>query len=124
MTPRNNYHCEEEVERLIHNLAQWGGDGASVVSSASIWERLVRETKRGSNPIVTVGVDAGYTKAALKVIGEQLAEALFEYHTSAYPLAHQVRKLKIALSTYRRRLEAGHVAFMVAYHDARRASKL
>jgi hypothetical protein len=124
MTPRNNYYSEEEVERLIQNLAQWGGDGASVCSSASIWERLVRETKRGSNPIVTVGIDAGYTKAALKVIGEAFAEALYEYHTSAYPLAHQVRKLRIALSTYRRRLEAGHVAFMAAYHAARRASKL
>lgn len=123
MTPRANYHCEEEVERLIHNLAQWGGDGASVSSSASVWDRLVREVKRGSNPVVTVGIDAGYTKAAMLAIGEQLSTALYEYHTSAFSLAHQVKKLRITAPTYRRRLALAHVEFIMAYRTARLGSR-
>jgi hypothetical protein len=118
------YHCEDEVEILIQNLAQWAGDGAAVRTAPSILQRLLAELTKGSGPVVTLGVDAGYTKVALKQIGDELATALVEYHLSAYPIYHQAQKLGIAQSTYRRRLESGHVEFMAAYHAARRASKL
>lgn len=121
---RRVYYCEDEVARLIQNLAQWGGDGVAVRTAASLWERLLREFRRGSAPIVTLGVDAGYTKTALKAIGEELGEALAEYHLSAFGVQQQAEKLGIAKTTYYRRLEAGHERFMAAYHEARRASKL
>lgn len=120
----SEYYCEEEVARLIQNLVQWSGDGAAVRTSASIWERLVREVKRGSAQVVTVGIDAGHTKLALEAIAQELADALREYHTSGFPLGHQVRKLRISRPTYRRRLDLGHVEFMRAYQAARSASRL
>jgi hypothetical protein len=119
------YHCEDEVGRLVENFFQWGGDGAAVLTSASLWARLVREVRRGSAPVAIVGVDAGYTASAFKAIGEALTKTLCTYHVSSLTIEMQARDiLRIAQSTYRRRLERAHLDFMRAYHEARRASKL
>lgn len=114
------YYQEEEVGRLIVNYAQWGGDGAAVRGCGSIWDRLLRELRRTmSGVVVTLGVDAGYTKTALAAIGDELADALGEYHLSPFPVWHQAKKLGIAKTTYYRRLERGHIEFMDAYRAAR-----
>lgn len=120
-----NYHCEDEVARLIENAVQWAGDGAGVRSSASIWQRILREVRRGSGSVATVGVDAGYTNRALEQIGEDLASALVTYHTSALTVTMQAAEiLHISRRTYQHRLTDGHVAFMRAYQEARAASVL
>lgn len=116
----DTYYQEEEVGRLIVNYAQWAGDGVSVHSSASLFLRLLRELKRtAGGMVVTLGVDAGYTKTALERIGEELANAVSEYHLSPFPVWHQAKKLGIAKTTYYRRLERGHIEFMDAYRNAR-----
>lgn len=116
------YYCEDEVGRLIQNLAQWGGDGAAVRSSASIWQRLLREvTRTVSGTIVTIGVDAGHTEVALRSIDENFASAVTEYHLSPFPVSHQAKKLGVGRATYYRWLERGHIAFMSAYRAARLA---
>lgn len=120
-----SYHCQEEVGRLIENAAQWMGDGAAVRTSASLWERLLRELRRGSGSVAVVGIDAGYTRVALTVIGEDLAKALITFHTSSLTVTMQAREvLGIGRRTYQERLTRGHVEFMRAYHEARRGSTL
>lgn len=115
-----SYHREEEVARLIENAAQWAGDGAPVKSSASIWQRILRDTRKGSGVVATVGIDAGYTHHALAQIGEQLASALVTYHTSSLTVTMQAREiLHISRRTFQNRLTEGHVAFMRAYWEAR-----
>lgn len=119
------YHCQEEVGRLIENAAQWAGDGAAVRTSASLWERLRRELRRGSGSVAIVGIDAGYTKLALVTIGDDLARALVTFHTSSLTVSMQARDvLHVSRRTYQQRLTKGHLAFMAAYHEARRASVL
>lgn len=120
-----SYHCQEEVGRLIENAAQWAGDGAAVRTSASLWERLRRELRRTSGSVAVVGIDAGYTKLALAAIGDELAQAIVTFHTSSLTVSMQARDvLRIGRRTYQERLTKGHVAFMAAYHEARRASAI
>lgn len=120
-----SYHCEDEVARLIQGMVQWGGDGASLASSASLWSRILRDTRIGSGSVAVVGIDAGYTKQALLVIGEPLAEALVTYHTSSLTVTMQAGEiLHIDRRTYQRRLTEGHFAFMREYRAARAASVL
>lgn len=122
---RGGYFCEDEVGRLIHNLAQWGGDGVAVRTAPSIMQRLLAELRKGSGPVITVGIDAGHTKTALLQLGEELGDAITTYHLSSLTIEMQARDyLRIAKTTYYRRLEVGHVEFMAAYHLARRGSKL
>lgn len=120
-----SYHCEDDVARLIENMIQWGGDGAAVRSSASIWERILREVRHGSGAVSVVGIDAGYTQRALEVIGEQLARALLTYHTSSLTVSMQAREiLHIGRRTYQERLTKGHLAFMREYRAAREKTVL
>ncbi len=120
-----NYHCEDEVARLIGNMIQWGGDGASVASSASLWQRIIRDTRKGSGSVAVVGVDAGYTQRALEAIGETLSTALVVYHTSSLTVAMQAREiLHLGRRTYQDRLRVAHFSFMREYQDARSKSVL
>lgn len=120
-----SYHCEDEVARLIEGMVQWAGDGASVRTSASIWQRILREVRMGSGAVAVVGVDAGYTQRALEAIGEQLATALVTYHTSSLTVTMQAREiLRIGRRTYQERLTRAHVAFMREYQAARAKSVL
>lgn len=120
-----SYHCQEEVGRLIENAVQWMGDGAAVRTSASLWQRLLRELRRGSASVAVVGIDAGYTRIALSVIGDDLAKALVTFHTSSLTVTMQARDvLGIGRRTYQERLTRAHVEFMRAYRDARGGSVL
>lgn len=120
-----SYHCEDEVARLIQNAVQWAGDGASVRSSASIWDRILREVRRGSGSVAVVGIDAGYTNAALEAIGEPLAVPLRVYHTSSLTVPMQAREiLGLSRRTYQYRLAKAHYAFMREYQAVRSKSSL
>lgn len=119
------YHCEDEVARLIEGMVQWGGDGAAVASSASLWSRILRDTRMGSGSVAIVGIDAGYTKHALAMIGEPLALALVTFHTSSLAVAMQAREiLRIDRRTYQRHLTKGHFDFIREYRAARSRSVL
>lgn len=120
-----SYHCQEEVERLIQGMVQWGGDGAAVRSSASIWQRILREVRQGSGSVAVVGIDAGYTKAALFLIGEDLSTALITFHTSSLTVTMQAREiLHVGRRTYQERLTKAHFAFIREYRDARAKSAI
>lgn len=120
-----SYHCEDEVARLIQGMVQWGGDGAAVRSSASIWERILREVRHGSGSVAIVGIDAGYTKQALITIGEKLAQALLVYHTSSLTVVMQAREIvRVSRRTYQYRLTEGHFTFMREYRVERSKSVL
>jgi hypothetical protein len=116
------YHRQEEVQRLIINLAMWNGDGESVRGCSSEWGRIVREVRKGwrsSFTIPAIGVDAAPTKAALEAIGETFSSALWTYYLSSLTFEMQAAEvLGIAKSTYHRRLEIGHTLFINAYNEA------
>jgi DNA-directed RNA polymerase specialized sigma24 family protein len=115
---RETYYREEEVARLIINLVQWNGDGASVRGCAGIWGRIVREFFRSSMPVVTVGVDAGRAKAALERMPVELAEALMTFHISSLGIGEQARViLGISRDTYHRRLMEAHPRFLEEYAE-------
>lgn len=113
------YYEEDEVRRLITNMAQWSGDGASVGASASNWEREVVDGGwRSDFKIPALGIDVPPTKEALKRIGEYLAAPLCVYYLSSLTFEMQAREiLSCAKSTYHSRLERGHLAFMEAYRE-------
>ena len=119
------YHCEDEVARLIEGMVQWGGDGAAVTTSASLWQRILRDTRMGSGSVAVVGIDAGYTKIALLAVGDELASSLWVLHTSSLTVSMQEREiLHISRRTHQNRLVDGHFAFMREYREARARSVL
>lgn len=127
---RTSYYQEDEVGRLIVNMAQWNGDGASIRGSAGLWGRIVREFFRSSLPVVTVGVDAGRAKLALARMPVELAEALFTFHVSGLTIALQAKTIiGVSRDTYHRRLVEAHPRFMAEFAEvgreaARKAEEL
>lgn len=115
------YYEEDEVRRLITNLAQWSGDGVAIRSSSSTWGAIAREIRAGwrsSFILPALGIDAAPTASALEKIGERLAKPLWTYYTSSLTFDMQADDIMgIAKSTYHRRLEEAHIAFMAAYRE-------
>ena len=116
------YYQEDEVRRLITNVAMWCGDGESVSGCGGMWAQVARSARqqwRSDFRIPAIGIDALPTKDALEFIGESLSSALMVYYLSSLTFEMQAREiLGIAKSTYHQRLEVGHPLFMNAYREA------
>lgn len=116
-----SYFQVDEVGRLINNLARWDGDGASIRGCGGLWARIIRESFMSSYPVVTLGLDAGRTKLAMQrlaLLGDGLARSLWTFHRSSLTFEHQARQvLGVSRSTYHRRLERAHPAFVEIYSD-------
>jgi hypothetical protein len=116
------YYEEEEVRRLITNMAMWTGDGESPGGCGGMWARVTSEQRlqwRSDFRIPAIGVDALPTKDALELIGPSLAAALCTYYLSSLTFEMQAREiLHISKSTYHQRLEVGHPLFMNAFRES------
>jgi hypothetical protein len=116
------YHREEEVQRLITNLAQWNGDGAGVPGCGRLWdeekiaERDMQREWRSSFRIPAIGVDAGVTREALLEMRGHLSRSLWVFYTSSLTFEMQAREhLGVAKSTYHGYLQEAHVEFMEVF---------
>lgn len=121
-----SYYQQEEVRRLIENYVAWRGDGVVHGPRGCIMARALSSIRRELDPRgtfpVTLGIDAGYTGAALQRLTGKLRAALLTYYTSELTFLRQARDvLHVNRSTYHRRLEDAHVRFMRAYRDEREA---
>jgi hypothetical protein len=124
------YYEEDQVHRLITNLAQWKGDGVGVPGCGQLWDEEkinARDTNRewrSSFRIPAIGIDAEITERTLARLEPIHRAAVWIYHTSSLTFELQAKeRMSMAKSTYHQKLVEGHSLFMDAYTEEREISK-